>query len=1171
MNLHSHSIGVLFLFILLEFTSAIINPSHITGDILINCGSKGTSASNNGREWIGDIQPKSSSLLQLKGSSTTSTVIPDLISSDPVPHKTARISRSQFSYRFQVSPGQKILRLHFNPTSYKGFQGFNDLFTVEAGPFTLLGIFSASLAADALGVDSFIKEFCLNVQENQQLDIIFSPEISHLLDTYAFINGVEIFSVPASLSYFEGGDVGLQLVGEKSLVYFDYKTALEIIHRIEIKQNSFLPAGDSDDLFPKWAARNAKKRNNNTWNIPVDVGFKYLIRVHISELGVKIAESGGNMFEVLINEMIAQTNIDAAKGREETNIPLYRDCMVMVRGNKKEGKRDILISLNSSDDRTLVSGFEIFKLSNSDNSLASPNPSPLARDSPSDTVQTLLFVLIERNSISTVAVVIISLVCIVVHKLQEIQEANITEEENTPTPSQRDGRICRHFSLDEIRLATNNFSDALEIGMGGFGKVYKGHIDKNQTVVAVKRLKSSSDQGVHEFLTEIETLSELRHVNLVSLFGYCNEQEEMILVYEYMSRGTLGDHIYKLARENNTYSFLTWKQRLDICIGAGRGLDYLHTGNNVIHRDVKTTNILLDENFIAKVSDFGLAKPENISNLQGHVSTNVKGTFGYLDPNYSRTHKLTRKSDTYGFGVVLLEVLCGRAAVDSKVVKEEQILSIWAQDKIKKGEVDQIVATSLRDEISPNSLKIFVGVVEKCLSDEPKKRPTMSQVVSQLELALEQQGTKQPLKITTIVKTGQPTIFSTTVQNFTPNSKEQINSNMVIAQLPNNNKDGPSFPTEQPTIFSTNVQNFTPDPKEQINNNVVIAQLPNNNKDGPSVQTAQPTIFSTAVQNFTPPPREQTSSSVVIAQLPPKENELPSVSALAAFDLGTSTPAISKSCPTSDSCRRFLLEEIKSATSNFDDNSIICKGRFSDVYKGFIEDRATTLAIKRVKKLWDSDFHKFLHKIDMASKLRHLHVVSPIGYCDEGGEMILVYDYMVHGSLYDHLYKKNPPLKWKQRLQICIGAARGLHYLNNTVNEYHKIHRIVNSTNILLDEKWVAKVSVAPTYIWHGSIIEEKDNMYSFGLVLLQVLFIKPRKPLDIHQYAESCRRGAFKKYIDPNLNRQIAPQCLSKFVETALACIKKESEPPATSDVVRSLELAMQLQEAAEQRDNII
>ncbi|EYU44212.1 hypothetical protein MIMGU_mgv1a020440mg, partial [Erythranthe guttata] len=647
MNLHSHSIGVLFLFILLEFTSAIINPSHITGDILINCGSKGTSASNNGREWIGDIQPKSSSLLQLKGSSTTSTVIPDLISSDPVPHKTARISRSQFSYRFQVSPGQKILRLHFNPTSYKGFQGFNDLFTVEAGPFTLLGIFSASLAADAL-------------------------------------------------------------------------------------------------------ARNAKKRNNNTWNIPVDVGFKYLIRVHISELGVKIAESGGNMFEVLINEMIAQTNIDAAKGREETNIPLYRDCMVMVRGNKKEGKRDILISLNSSDDRTLVSGFEIFKLSNSDNSLASPNPSPLARDSPSDTVQTLLFVLIERNSISTVAVVIISLVCIVVHKLQEIQEANITEEENTPTPSQRDGRICRHFSLDEIRLATNNFSDALEIGMGGFGKVYKGHIDKNQTVVAVKRLKSSSDQGVHEFLTEIETLSELRHVNLVSLFGYCNEQEEMILVYEYMSRGTLGDHIYKLARENNTYSFLTWKQRLDICIGAGRGLDYLHTGNNVIHRDVKTTNILLDENFIAKVSDFGLAKPENISNLQGHVSTNVKGTFGYLDPNYSRTHKLTRKSDTYGFGVVLLEVLCGRAAVDSKVVKEEQILSIWAQDKIKKGEVDQIVATSLRDEISPNSLKIFVGVVEKCLSDEPKKRPTMSQVVSQLELALEQQGTKQPLKITTI-------------------------------------------------------------------------------------------------------------------------------------------------------------------------------------------------------------------------------------------------------------------------------------------------------------------------------------------------------------------------------------------------------------------------------------
>ncbi|KAG8378696.1 hypothetical protein BUALT_Bualt07G0012100 [Buddleja alternifolia] len=245
------------------------------------------------------VQSKTSSLLQIKGSSTTSSLVH--ISSDPVPHKTARISRSQFAYEFfKMNPGQKILWLHFNPAPYKGYKRFKDLFSVEVGPFTLLSNFSASLTADALGVDSFTKEFCINIQENQGFNIIFSPANSQ---SYAFINGIQIISVPPSLSYFHGGV--LQVVGQQSLINVDNSTALEIFHRLNIKQDSVTSsAGDISDIFGMWETvnnRKANKMNNNiTWKISVDVGLWYLVRIHFSEPGL---ETAGVMFKVLVKSM----------------------------------------------------------------------------------------------------------------------------------------------------------------------------------------------------------------------------------------------------------------------------------------------------------------------------------------------------------------------------------------------------------------------------------------------------------------------------------------------------------------------------------------------------------------------------------------------------------------------------------------------------------------------------------------------------------------------------------------------------------------------------------------------------------------------------------------------------------------------------------------------------
>ncbi|GJX40515.1 serine/threonine/dual specificity protein kinase, catalytic domain-containing protein [Tanacetum coccineum] len=296
-------------------------------------------------------------------------------------------------------------------------------------------------------------------------------------------------------------------------------------------------------------------------------------------------------------------------------------------------------------------------------------------------------------------------------------------------------QLCRRYSLADIRSATQNFNDTLVVGQGGFGKVYVGHIkieNSSSTMVAIKRSESISNQGAPEFRAEIETLSKLRHAHLVSLLGYCNDEQEMIIVYEYMSHGTLSDHLHK----SNTP--LSWSQRLKIALGAARGLDYLHTGagtkHGVVHRDVKSTNILLDEDWEAKISDFGLAKIYPTNQSSTYADSFIKGTFGYMDPNIFMTGKFTRKTDVFAFGVVLFELLTGRQAL-IRDGDEDLSLATWAQSSIKnRNLLDEIVAVELRREVSTKSLKEFSQIAYRCLDSDPKERPTMSEVVVALEL-----------------------------------------------------------------------------------------------------------------------------------------------------------------------------------------------------------------------------------------------------------------------------------------------------------------------------------------------------------------------------------------------------------------------------------------------------
>ncbi|KAH6791930.1 Malectin/receptor-like protein kinase family protein [Perilla frutescens var. hirtella] len=1161
MNLYPNSMALLFVYFLITSRIGVTTSlTHFTGDVSINCGSDVVSAVRNGRQWLGDMQSKLSSLLQIDGKSTTSTVTSKFALDDPVPHKTARISLSQFSYAFQVDPGQKIIRLHFNPSPYKGFRGFKDSFTVQSGGFTLLSNFSASLTADVLGVNTFTKEFCLTIQRNQQLTITFTPETSQMpLDTYAFINGIEIILVPPALSYFGGADIGLHVVGEKSMIYVDNNTALEIIRRQNIKQDPVLSDGDLDSMFPKWATQEVEKKKSSTWNIPVEVGFKYLVRLHFSELGIKVAAAGELRFKILINDMAAQTNSDLLTARDGKYVLLYRDYVVMMRGLKTDGKRDILVSILSYDElgygNGVLAGFEIVKLSNPDNSLACPNPLPRPQDSPSKSIRYLLSLLGQTNATATVAIILFCLINIIAYNLRNFWEASGTEEEFRPS-NRAERQFCQ-FSLSEIQLATEDFHEGHLIGRGGFGKVYKGLIDKGRITVAVKRLKSNSKQGAREFLTEIETLSELRHINLVSLIGYCRKSSEMILIYEYMPNGTLADHLYKNARgKKKNCSSLTWKQRLNICIETGRGLDYLHTGHRFIHRDVKASNILLDENFVAKVSDFGLAKPEDRNRMQSHVSTKVKGTFGYLDPYYMTTQKLTRKSDTYAFGVVLFEALCGRPAIDSRVSEDERVLTMWVRDKISKGEVDEIVDSSLREEISPNSLLTFVEVAEKCLHDEPKNRPTMAQVVLHLEFALEQQEGRNSVVPNEI----DPDQFEFALE------QQQEGRNSSDVGPSNDNINMLSEIADQSTEVFTDMQTVT---------FPLIRQTDLNYSPAARRDLGKPKKFNPF----------RAWRAFWRRGIPSDRKE---------FGLATAFCEDDTNSLKLDLCRHFSLLEMKIATSDFDDNFVIGDGGFDKVYKGLIDDGATTVAIRRERPLSNLGANELVNELQILSKLRHRHLVSLIGYCDENREMILVYNYMAHGSLREHLYNsRNSPLSWTQRLQICLEAAKGLDYLH-TGTEQVIIHGDFTSDKILLDEKWVAKLSdfrlskVGGSHVDDSHVstlvnvsfdylvleqLTEKSDVYSFGVMLFEVLcarpVILPRLPpeqVNLVEWATSCfMKWKLEQIIDSNLKGQIAPECLNKYAETAIACLSyREIDRPAMRDVIGSLESAMQLQEAA-------
>ncbi|CAL1411828.1 unnamed protein product [Linum trigynum] len=504
---------------------------------------------------------------------------------------------------------------------------------------------------------------------------------------------------------------------------------------------------------------------NLTWKVPADSGFSYLIRLHFCDIVSKSLDS--LYFNVYINGFTAgDSPVDLSSIDRALSTAYYKDFVV---SGPSISNDSFLIQvgpdtqMQSGTMNAILNGIEVMKMSRTDGSLdgivgvggfmgrgALKVITGIGLGMAVTGLLLLGLIMVrwhnrpkgweKRKSFSSWLLPLHGSTQFSVSSSKSSSRKSSTsffssrKSKSYSSPHFSNPALGRYFSFAELQTATQNFDEAAILGVGGFGKVYLGVLEDG-TKVAIKRGIPGSEQGINEFQTEIQLLSKLRHRHLVSLIGFSDEQSEMILVYEYMANGPLRDHLYGKAKQGT----MSWKQRLEICIGSARGLHYLHTGASeaIIHRDVKTTNILLDEKLVAKVADFGLSKAAPTD--RGPVSTAVKGSFGYLDPEYFRRQQLTDKSDVYSFGVLLFEVLCARPVICPTLPREQVNLAEWAMRCYNKGTLEGIIDKEIKESIHSESLNKFVEAAEKCLAEYGVDRPAMGDVLWNLEYALQLQ------------------------------------------------------------------------------------------------------------------------------------------------------------------------------------------------------------------------------------------------------------------------------------------------------------------------------------------------------------------------------------------------------------------------------------------------
>ncbi|GJZ35327.1 kinase-like domain, phloem protein 2-like protein [Tanacetum coccineum] len=750
-----------------------------------------------------------------------------------------------------------------------------------------------------------------------------------------------------------------------------------------------------------------------------------------------------------------------------------------------------------------------------------------------------------------------------------------------------------HFKipLENILEATNNFSDKNIIDRSGFDKRYWGKLLWSGELIDIiaRRwlIKEWDDVKEQQFWMEISMLSSLKHKNLVSLVGFCDENGEKIIIIKHETRGSLSLYL-------SEPMLLTWVRRLEISIGVAHALSYIHYDEprnfSVIHRFITSGTVLLNDDWEPKLSRFECSMRIEVSQRYHSFHNEILEYIdGHGDPTYIETKTVSHKSDMYSFGIVLFELLCGRESIIAD--NNNKYLAPLAITHYKEKALYDIIDPDLWKQMDPQSFNIFAQTAYDCLNEEQSQRPNIADILTRLEKALSFQLERK--------NGGSVSFISGVFESHVTKNIKRVETGAVTRK-----SDVYSFRAE---LFKAKTVMSAIHPDQKLGGGL-SSQVKKSHLDHPSSRQV--------VKRFDIASRLQS-----IYEKISKDLEFP----LNGVD-GTSSD--SNHLPQSSIMlkgRNFEhlkigLNDILEATNNFDDAYCIGSGGFGKVYKADLEHfdssnslliegvdksdlprKRSTVAIKRIHN--QAGEQDFIAEIESLTSCKHENIISLLGFCYEGtGAMILVYEHASKGSLEDYLGRsdKMTNLTWVQRVEICLDIAHGLNYIHNNTDhgKQKMIHRDIKSDNILLGDNWKAKIAdfglskfhpaeqeadiiyidtIAGTYVYLDPEYEKdgklsrKSDIYSFGVVLLEVLtgrlayesvYTKVNERGIAPIARDHFKKGTIMEIVDHKIKEETDEhafsfskgpdkESLNLFSELAFRCLAETQEQRPTMEVV--------------------